>query len=71
MVRNKLFLWSTNFLTRSNGIFVVSCHDVKIQGHEIIEREKGADYHGSRNPINQNRIQRDKLVNKKVIIIMG
>ena len=71
MVRNKLFLWSRNYLNRSNGIFVVSCQDVRIQGHDIIDKEQAADYHGTRQPINSNRIMRDKLLNKRVIITTG
>ena len=36
MVRHQLFLWSDKFLSRSNGIFVESCKNVRIQGHDII-----------------------------------
>lgn len=72
MVRDKLFLWSDKFLSQSNGIFVESCKNVRIQGHDIITKQQARpDHIGSRGPINQNRIQRDKLINKKVIIIRG
>ena len=39
MVRNQLFLWSEKFLNQSNGIFVESCKNVRIQGHDIIAKE--------------------------------
>lgn len=72
MVKNQLFLWSTKFMGQSNGIFVENCNKVRIQGHDIIEKEQARpEYVGARQPVNQNRIQRDKLLNKKVIIQRG
>ena len=66
--KNCLFLWDRSFQQRSFGIYVEQAKNVKIQGSEFIQQEPGR--HGLAT-VNLNRIQKDKLLNKSVLIISG
>lgn len=62
--RNYLFLWHKDFF-QTNGIFVESCRNIEILGSDFVKGESGK-------PIaSQNRIIRDPLVGKIVVISAG
>ena len=62
--RNYLFLWNKEFV-QSNGIFVESCRNVEILGSEFMI----GDAH--RSIAAQNRMVKDSLCGKLVVIIRG
>lgn len=62
--RHYLFLFNRDFV-QSNGIFVEDCKNVLILGAEFM---KGSS---DQAVVNQNRLTRDHLVGKVVVIIMG
>ena len=63
--RNYLFLWNKDFF-QSNGIFVESCRNIEIMGADFV---KGAA--SGQSIASQNRIIRDPLVGKIVVITSG
>lgn len=62
--RNYLFLWHKDFV-QSNGIFVENCRNVIILGGEYMKGSQGQAI------ASQNRLVKDKLVGKQVVIIGG
>jgi len=62
--RNYLFLWNREFV-QSNGIFVESCRNVEILGADFVKGDAGKSI------ASQNRIVKDPLVGKIVIIKGG
>ena len=62
--RNYLFLWNKEFV-QSNGIFVESCRNVVILGAEFMKGVQGKAI------ASQNRLVRDTLVGKLVVIVGG
>lgn len=64
--RNYLFLWNREFV-QSNGIFVESCRNVEILGRDFVK----GDPDTNKAIASQNKIVRDPLVGKVVIIKGG
>ncbi len=62
--RNYLFLWNKEYV-QTNGIFVESCRNVIILGSEFMVGSKGESI------ASQNRMQKDPMVGKVVVIIGG
>lgn len=62
--RNYLFLWNREFV-QSNGIFVESCRNVEILGRDFVKGDPDKAI------ASQNKIVRDPLVGKVVIINGG
>lgn len=62
--RNYLFLWNKEFV-QSNGIFVESCRNVAILGAEFMKGDTGKAI------ASQNKLVRDQMVGKLVVIIGG
>lgn len=59
-----LFLWHKEYV-QSNGIFVESSQNVEIQGARFMKGSQGQAI------ASQNRLGRDPLLNKTVIVVQG
>jgi transcription elongation factor len=70
ITKNVLFLWDRNFLTSSHGIFVENPRNTTLCGSEFLHNASNR-VKGAGGLLNTNRIQRDKLLNKVVLIING
>ena len=71
---NTLFLWDRKFMHFSNGIFVELARNVTLKGYELIQNhqiEHKIQPNRAGGYVNQNRIQKHKLLNKKVMITRG
>lgn len=68
ITKNVLFLWDRNFMTSSQGIFVENPRNTTLCGSEFLQNASNRVKGGL---INTNRIQKDKLLNKVVLIING
>ena len=65
-----LFLWDRKFMHHSNGIYVELARNVTLKGYELIQNQQ-MEPNKAGGYINQNRIQKHKLLNKKVMITRG
>ena len=66
--RNCLFLWDTEFLDFSNGIFTEKCSNVTIKGSELLQEVKSKHMPALSN---SNRIMKHPFIGKIVRIIAG
>lgn len=66
--KNYLFLWNKEFV-QSNGIFVINSRNTEILGVEFLEMNEGEGQGLA--VAKQNRLLRDPLVGKVVVIVSG